>query len=398
MKVAFFTVLFLECGGGFEKYLIGSASNLAQMPPVNVDIVTMDDKFSINIIKLLHVFYMDFTSKIDLGLIYKESSENIKKDLRNAHYFKVGSIRRLRKKLQEYDLIYSKNEILEAFVLKFLVGYKNLPPVIFGCHTTSFYPQADSLHTKLHNFLYNSFVYKFLTSGVRAFHVINAFDEKRLKKLLPKKKIIRIYNPLDEGAYKQSKNCVFDFKWDKTKFNILWAGGLRRQKGVQELLLLIDLLNNTGYKDKVVFNIFGEGTKAAKAEIDNVVEKWDNVNFFGGVQYKYMPNIYSNNNLFISTSKSESFSLSVLEAQSFGLPAVSFDISGPRDIILDKETGFLVKGVDEFAEKIIEILKNPKIFKNTEIKKNTVKRFNQKKIYKQLWGMLLTFNSKKIKK
>ena len=394
MKIAFFTVLILECGGGLEKYFIETASKLAKMPSVKTDVVTMDDKFTINIVRLLHIFYMSFTTKIDKKLIYKENTRSIRNNLGDARYFKVNSIANLRKKMQEYDLIYCKNEVLEAFVLKFLVGYKNLPPVIFGCHTPFYYPYAASLQSKLHNFLYNSFVYKFLASNARAFHVINAYDEKHLKKLLPEKKIARIYNPLDNhDCVKLSKKYKFSFKWDKTRFNILWAARLTEQKGVPELLWLIDYLNSNGYKDRVVFNIVGDGSEKLREDIKKSARKWDNVNFFGHVQFKYMSNIYSNNDLFISTSRWESFGLSLLEAQSFGLAAVSFDIPGSQDIILDKKTGFLVNEKDEFAKKIITILLNPKIFKSNTIKKVIQDKFNPKKIYNQLWKTFLELNN-----
>jgi len=112
MKVAFFTVFFLEQGGGLAKYFIETASNLAKMPPIKADVVTMDDRFVLNIMRLTHIFYMSFVSKMDMRLIYKESTESINENLGDAGYFKAGSIANLKKKLQKYDVIYSKNEVL----------------------------------------------------------------------------------------------------------------------------------------------------------------------------------------------------------------------------------------------------------------------------------------------
>jgi glycosyltransferase involved in cell wall biosynthesis len=390
MKVAFFTVFFLEHGGGLGKYFIETASNLSKTPPIKADVITMDDRFTMNIMKMTHVFYMSFVLKMDMRLVYKESTESIRRGLGSACYFKVGSIASLKKKLQEYDLIYSKNEVLEAFILKFLVGYKNLPPVIFGCHTPFYYPQTISLQSKLHNFLYNSFVYRFLTSDVKAFHVTNTFDENNLRKLFPNKKITKIYLPLNLAELtKLSKKFVFNFKWSKKKFNILWAGRLAEGKGIPELLWIIDYLNNNGFRDKVVFNIAGDGSKILRESINQTAKKWNNVNYFGSVEYKYMPSIYSNNDLFICTSRWETFSYSVLEAQAYGLPAIAFDIPGPRDIIESSKTGFLVVDENEFVEKIMKTLMNRKFFKSEIIKKVTRDKFNPKKIYKQLREMLL---------
>lgn len=396
MKVAFFTVFFLEHGGGLAKYFIETSSNLTKTPPIKADVVTMDDKFALNIMRLTHVFYMSFVWKMDRRLIYKESRKSIDKNLGEARYFKVSSIENLRKKLQEYDVIYSKNEILEAFILKFLVGYKTIPPVVFGCHTPFYYPitSTSSIQSKLHNFLYNSFVYRFLTSDVKAFHVLNTFDENNLRKFLPNKKIVKIHNPLDLNELtKLNKEFVFNFKWSKKKFNILWTGRLAEGKGIPELLWIIDYLNDNGYKDKVIFNIAGDGAKTLRESINKIAKKWNNVNYFGSVEYKYMPSIYSNNDLFICTSKWETFSYSVLEAQAYGLPAIAFNIpAGPRDIIEPNKTGFLVVDDKEFVEKIIKILINREFFKSKIIKRVTRDKFDPKKIYKQLREMLLGFN------
>lgn len=393
MKIAFFTVFFLEQGGGLAKYFIETSSNLAKMRPLKTDVVTMDDKFNLNIMKLTHIFYMSFVLKMDMSLIYNESINSIKKNLGKARYFKVSSIKTLRKKLQEYDLIYSKNEILEAFILKFFVGYKNVPPVIFGCHTTFYYPHATSLQSKLHNFLYNGFVYRFLTSDVKAFHVINSFDEKNLKKLLPGKKIIKIYNSLHANEFIElGKQHSYPFKWKRNKFNILWVARLSDGKGVAELLEIIDDLNSSKYKDKIVFNIVGDGSKILRGNIERSAKKWDNVNFFGAVEYKYMSSIYSKNDLFIITSKWESFSYCVLEAQICGLPAIAFDIPGPGDIIESNVTGFLVADEKEFVGKIVKVLVSRDFFNSKIIKKVTNDKFSPKKIYGQLREMMLDFN------
>ena len=267
MKVAFFTVFFLEHGGGLAKYFIETSSNLSKLPSVKADVVTMDDKFALTIMRLTHIFYLSFVSKMDMSLIYKESKKNIEENLGDAGYFKVDSIRSLRKKLQEYDVIYSKNEVLEAFILKFLVGYENLPPVIFGCHTPFYYPETKSLQSKLHNFLYSGFIYRFLTSDVKAFHVLNSSDEQYLRRLMPAKNIVKIYNALDFKTNNTRRNSKFNHNWDKKKLNILWVGRLAEGKGIPDLLSVIDYLNLRGYENQFIFNIIGDGSKVLREKI-----------------------------------------------------------------------------------------------------------------------------------
>lgn len=64
---------------------------------------------------------------------------------------------------------------------------------------------------------------------------------------------------------------------------------------------------------------------------------------------------FLNSSIYVLTSKSESFSLSLCEAMSYGIPSISFDVDvGPREIIKDMEDGFLVenKNIMEMAENL----------------------------------------------
>ena len=75
---------------------------------------------------------------------------------------------------------------------------------------------------------------------------------------------------------------------------------------------------------------------------------------------------YQNAAMFVMTSKMEGLPMVLLEAKSWGLPLVSFDImTGPSDIIRDMVNGYLISpdDIDILAEKI-EIL-----IKSTELRK-----------------------------
>lgn len=53
----------------------------------------------------------------------------------------------------------------------------------------------------------------------------------------------------------------------------------------------------------------------------------------------------------------------ILEAQSFGLPVISFDCkTGPKDLIQNNKTGFLVEdgNIEALAKKMLEFTQNEK--------------------------------------
>lgn len=65
--------------------------------------------------------------------------------------------------------------------------------------------------------------------------------------------------------------------------------------------------------------------------------------------------------LYAHLGKAESFGLAVLEASASGLPVVAANEGGPREILSEGETGFLVAANPEsFAERIVWLLQHPK--------------------------------------
>lgn len=68
--------------------------------------------------------------------------------------------------------------------------------------------------------------------------------------------------------------------------------------------------------------------------------------FTGMVEQSLLPEIYSGSDLFVFPSVADTFGMSVLEAQSCGLPAVVSDAGGPKEIILDGATGLVARSND----------------------------------------------------
>ena len=104
---------------------------------------------------------------------------------------------------------------------------------------------------------------------------------------------------------------------------------------------------------------------------------------------QYPDELYQKALFSILTSKSEGFSLAVLESMSNCTPVLSYNIKyGPADMIKNGDNGFLIKNgdIDELAEKMIYMFENPKNARSFGLnaKEYIDHKFN-KEIYKEKW-------------
>jgi glycosyltransferase involved in cell wall biosynthesis len=71
---------------------------------------------------------------------------------------------------------------------------------------------------------------------------------------------------------------------------------------------------------------------------------------------EWLAGLYLASDIYTSASKWEGFNLPLLEAQSFGRPAVAYNIGAHPEVLNDHVTGFLVKSHDEFITRIGELI------------------------------------------
>ena len=111
-----------------------------------------------------------------------------------------------------------------------------------------------------------------------------------------------------------------------------------------------------------ILKIIGEGSMREKLEEQikkcNLQKK---VILTGRRTENEINNELIKSDVFVLTSKSESFSLVLCEAMNFGVPCIAFDVDvGPREIIQDGKNGFLIenRNVDLMIERLDELLYN----------------------------------------
>ncbi len=374
----------LTQGGGAEKYFIELARNLRDRG-IEADIVTMDEKFFARFAKALYLFaYRRWFRHIDIS--GREKEWVIREKLGSARWIKTNR-KNLGATLRNYAAIYSKNEIVDLALLK-LIKYKKLPPIVVGVHTPIFFPDAKSFITKLHNWLYLGFLYKWFLRGVKCIHVSN----KAAKDLIDRKfkaKCRLIYYPFSVEEIKNAaeKNQA-DIQFSNNKTKIIFVSRLSEQKGFDRLTGLIEKLSKDNeLKDKIQLSAFGTGGTEENDKIKTYSEKFDFVRYFGHIGNKFIPDILSKQDLMIAPSRWETLPYNILEAQAMGIPVIAFDIPGPSDIIEDGKTGFLVKNEEEFFEKMEDIVKGKVKFNKEIITQNIRKRFDPEKIYPEMINM-----------
>lgn len=175
-----------------------------------------------------------------------------------------------------------------------------------------------------------------------------------------------IYNPL---TISNDKNKVSDLRNKKIAF----VGRLVIEtKGLD---YLIEIAKNIEEDWKV--EVAGDGRD--KRRFIEMIKKNNLENKIvlkGALGTQELRELYLSSSIFISTSRWEGFGLAVTEAMSFGLPIISFDNSGPREILKCGQYGILVEkyNVNKFTENLLILTSD--FEKRRKLQKKSLERAN----------------------
>ena len=119
------------------------------------------------------------------------------------------------------------------------------------------------------------------------------------------------------------------------KIKFCFAGGLKRTKGLIDLLEAVQELN-VDFKDHFELHLYGRSYSELNSEISSL--KADNVYFHGYIED--VNKVYQDKHVYVFPSYFEGSSKTVFEAMAFGLPIITTFNSGSQ--VVDGVNGFIV--------------------------------------------------------
>lgn len=133
---------------------------------------------------------------------------------------------------------------------------------------------------------------------------------------------------------------------------IFYAGRLSEEKGVMDLPAIFHRIKSRIPNARLAF----AGTGPCQEDLKSACPE---ASFLGWLAPDQLAQTYSQADLLLLPSWFDTFSCSLLEALSCGLPAIAFNTNGPRDILSEGRGGLLAEGTEEMSEMAIALLENP---------------------------------------
>lgn len=342
----------LYAGGGTERVLVNLANNLSDNHNIFILSKRLDSKFDYKISPKCKIIrsYQPFKSLVRfnrtiflLHILIINLRFNIKKNISFTNSISI-----------DLGFIFPKKTI--AFEHWPLVKYESQPILL----------------NKI----------KKVYSKINAIIVLNQNELKKYKKLLSpnNENIHLIYNstsPINFNIEKENIVLSIAHFNDQKRNDLLIKSWVKVIKEIKNWkLLIIGDGPNLEYCMQVII----------KNNIERYIEIIPKTNV--------VEQFYSKSKIFILCSRFEALPMVLIEAKSYGLPCISFNVeSGPSEIINDNIDGFLIKynDIDSLSKAIINLItsknKISRMSKMSIIDYNN--RFSPQCIYKK-WTEILT--------
>lgn len=141
---------------------------------------------------------------------------------------------------------------------------------------------------------------------------------------------------------------------DEGKKKVLFVSRLVREKETDTIIRLYHLLS--ARRKDIQLVITGDGPDRKRME-----NKMPEAHFTGKLKNEALSKTYASCDIFLFPSMTETFGNVVLEALASGLPVVAANAGGPKDIVQDGQTGYLIEPKNEsaFFDAIVRLADEP---------------------------------------
>lgn len=171
-------------------------------------------------------------------------------------------------------------------------------------------------------------------------------------------KILIFPTGIDIKIKEKEKSIRNEYNIKKNEKIILFIGILNDRKGVDVFIKVAKRLKDYNIK----FIIVGDGSK--RKEYEKLAERYGLLEKFIFTGFRHdVHNFYHEADLLLLPSKGEGLPGVIMESMIYGVPVVSSNILGVKDLIQNKENGFLceIENIDCFVKNVILILNDKKL-------------------------------------
>lgn len=193
-----------------------------------------------------------------------------------------------------------------------------------------------------------------------------------------------VYLGVDSNIFSIKRNDkVFFEKYGIPKQNIilLFVGRFSKEK---RIFMLLDIYNELSRNVPNKFYLILVGGGPEEEKISRMKLKHLKIIPYCDDKNK-LANIYNSSDIFVTASNSETFGLSLLEAQSCGLPVIAFNETSIPEIVYDRS--LLAKTKSDFIQKIKDISNVLSDNMRNDIRDFSIKNFSWEKTFNNLFSI-----------
>lgn len=336
MKIAFVTSTYLPTQNGVVTHVVSLKSWLEKFGHEVWVIAPKEDNYKdkeknvVRINSLENPF--ETTYPIPSQLTIPKEIKDIRFDIIHLHHpFGVYTLARRLSKLNEAPLVFTNHTQYETYAKSYFPMFVDTAKSYIRLHLKNVYGKFDKI-------------------------IVSTKDiEKYVKKIYRKANTVVSPVGFNEIILNKKKEDKLDKKTIGLKdddFFLLYVGRVAREKNIDLLLESVEKARKTNDKIQLVLAGGGDYLSQLKDSAPNYVK------YLGPTNPEDLAVLYSNCDLFVSASTSETLGLVFAEAAYCGAPLLGIDSDGVRDVIKNGVNGILAKNEAEFTEELIYLSLN----------------------------------------